>query len=182
MPKIISKNSPKISLLKIDKFPLFVHPLASKPYLLFCDFIHYQHLTNKGMETDSRIVSLIKTQSAYYFFEDFDYMSSLMIGDVIFVRFVDYSDDEIIQSSWNALFDCLLSIKPVNPDMIRRFISAVPDKIVIDKINGRLTIAAVLNYLGVNRAVFDYQDKKTVVTTKISRYAKLSETHRRGAA
>lgn len=160
MPKIISKKPPKISQLKIEKLLFMAHPLASSPYLLFCDFCHNQYLNTKNVKADSQIIRLIKTQTAYYFFDNFDYASSLQIGDIIFARFDDCSDEEIINASWNALFDCLLNIQPINPDAIRRFIHSVPDKVMIDKINGRLTIVAILGYLGVNRAAFDYQDKK----------------------
>lgn len=157
--KIISlKFSPKMTFL--------VHEFAQDSYELFCN-IYVDLNLDTNINPDDKIIKIIQLNNIYYFFSDYDCLINLKYGDVVYVKIVDYSEHEIRQTGWNALFNYIKNIHPVKPTVIRKFIKTLPEDVIIkgmENIKGRLSIADVLRYLNVPRYRFDYQDKKSLVS------------------
>lgn len=144
-----------------SKITILTHESAKDSYELFCDI--YTEL-NLDVMTDfsNKMVNVIKSDNIYYFFDDYEYFINLQDGDVIYARLADGHEVNIKQAGWNAVFDFIKTIHPIKPDIIRAFIKALPDDVVIKDIEyqGKLKIADVLRRLKEPRYRFDYQDKK----------------------
>lgn len=162
MAKHKSSKPPKITTLEFSsKMTFLVHESAKDSYELFCDIYSKLNL-NVMADFSNKIVNVIKSGNTYYFFDDYEYFINLQDGDVIYVGLVDCYEINIKQAGWNAVFDFIKTIHPIKPDIIRAFIRALPDDVVIKDIEyqGRLKIADVLRHLKEPRYRFDYQDKK----------------------
>ena len=154
---------PKITSMQFSsKITLVVHDSAKDSYELFCDIytkLNLDVITNFS----DKIVNIIKLDDIYYFFDDYGYFINLQDGDVIYTRLADEHEENIKQAGRNAVFNFIKTIHPLKPDIIRAFIKALPDDIVIEDIGhiqGKLKIADVLRHLKEPRYRFDYQDKK----------------------
>lgn len=156
-----SKTTAKIlQITYTDKMGLLAHDFAKESYALFCEFYDCYHSHTSTIKSENRVVKLIKHEHGYYFFDDYEYMMNVGIGDTMYVQLVDYDTDKIRQLGWQALLDYMAGIRPVSPMMIRRFIERLPDDVVIESIKGKITIASLLDYFAIGRHTFDYQDKK----------------------
>ncbi len=155
----------KITTLKFSpKMTILTHESAKDSYELFCDIYTKLNLDNITDFSD-KMVNVIKSDDIYYFFDDYEYFINLQDDDIIYARLTNGHEVNIKQAGWNAVFDFIKIIHPIKPDIIRAFIKALPDDVVIKDIEyqGKLKIADVLRHLKEPRYRFDYQDKKLSV-------------------
>lgn len=161
------KSSKIISLQFSPKMTFLVHEFAQDSYELFCNIYPDLNL-NISTKPDGKIIKLIQLNDIYYFCSDYEYLINLKHGDTIYIKLVDYSEYEIRQLGWNTVFGYIRNIHPVKPNVIRKFIKTLPRDIVIEgfeNVRGKLSIADVLRNLNISRYSFDYQDKKTLVSS-----------------
>lgn len=168
MAKHTSKAKPKntTKTVSITAGNFVIHPLASKPYQIYCElFPITKPKQNRMIVTVSTpLFDVIKGNTAegqeiYYFFDNFASVALLEDKENIMIRELDSTAIDIKRRSWEYLLNAFLDLKPINPMIFQAINTTLPTEIAEEIFGEKLMIKQVLDELDLERHHYDYRTK-----------------------
>lgn len=144
-----------------------VHPIAMPAYRLFCE--HFYPLLNLQSLSlkNALVIPVIADADRYYFFDCFEVVALADYDGQITVQILGadnnfLTDADIEGRAWQYLLELLLSINPINPTLCKAFVTHAPKDVRLTGIEGKLTVAKILELKQLERHHYDYQLKKSM--------------------
>lgn len=161
-PTTRAKNTTKTLSITANNF--VVHPLASKPYQIYCELfpIIKPKQNRRVVSIKTTLFDVIKnnateSQEVFYFFDDFASIALLEDKENITIRELDATAIDIKRRAWEYLLNSFLDLKPVKPVIFQAINNAMPPEIAKEIFGGKLTIEKVLTEMELERHRYDYR-------------------------